>query len=128
MKKILFDTDVLIEHLRGNEGVDACFMELRSANAQMAYTPVSEAEIYGGLRSNEREKTRMILGYFECLSITREVGRMAGDYLRKYAKSHGLEIGDALIAATASIHKFALCTFNWKHYPMHDFERHIIHR
>jgi len=30
---------------------------------------------------------------------------------------------DALIAAAAVIHQFALCTFNWKHYPMSELVR-----
>jgi len=44
----------------------------------------------------------------------------AGDYLKRYAKSHHVELGDALIAATASIHKLELWTRNRRHYPMND--------
>ncbi|MBI2341005.1 MAG: type II toxin-antitoxin system VapC family toxin [Deltaproteobacteria bacterium] len=128
MKKILFDTDVLIEHLRGNGTVDSHMAELNASSAHLAYSPVTEAEIYRGLRSNERAKTELILNQLECLEITRTIGKWAGEYLRKYARSHGLETGDALIAATAQVHRFALCTFNWRHYPMHDIERHHIDR
>jgi hypothetical protein len=31
-------------------------------------------------------------------------GRLAGDYLRRYRKSHATELGDALIAAAAVKH------------------------
>lgn len=126
MKKILFDTDVLIEHLRGNSTVTSALGDLRESGALLALTAVSEAEIGQGMRSHEKEKTKEILGLFECLAIDRQVGQRAGEYLRTYAKSHGLEIADALIAAAATVHRFSLCTFNWKHYPMADIYRHRI--
>ena len=46
----------------------------------------------------------------------------AGIYLRQFHRSHGLDIGDALIAATAAVHGCALWTRNHKHYPMKDIE------
>lgn len=128
MKKILLDTDVLIELLRGNEKVEFHVRELITLKNLLVYTPISEAEIYKGLRSNEKEKTKITLGAFECLSLGQEVGKRAGEYMRSYGKSHALELPDALIAASAFIHNFALCTFNWKHYPMTDISRHIIER
>jgi predicted nucleic acid-binding protein len=43
-----------------------------------------------------------------------------GHYLKSYAKSHGVELGDALIAACASSEDLQLWTRNKKHYPMRD--------
>ena len=57
---------------------------------------------------------------FTCIAIDLEIGQRAGDYLRQYAKSHHVELGDALIAATASIHKAQLWTRNRRHYPMKE--------
>ena len=51
-----------------------------------------------------------------------DIGRRAGGYLRQFRRSHGLDIGDALIAATAAVHGCALWTRNRKHYPMKDIE------
>lgn len=128
MKKILFDTDVLIELLRGNEKVGFRVRELITQKHLLVYTPISEAEIYKGLRSNEKEKTKMALEAFECLPLGREAGKRAGEYMKSYGKSHALELPDALIAASAFIHHFALCTFNWKHYPMNDIDSYRIDR
>jgi predicted nucleic acid-binding protein len=50
--------------------------------------------------------------------IDAETGRQAGEYLRKYRKSHGVELGDALIASGAALHGAKLWTGNRKHYPM----------
>src|SRR3990167_6291459 len=105
MKKILFDTDILIEHIRGNERIQTQVTRLLALSLSLAYTPVSEAEIFRGLRSNEREKTKVALGVLECLPIDRDIGRRAGEYMRSYSKSHGLELPDALVAATAHIHR-----------------------
>jgi hypothetical protein len=46
------------------------------------------------------------------------VGRQAGDYLRQYGKSHGVQISDALIAAAAVLNRAELWTRNRKNYPM----------
>jgi hypothetical protein len=55
-----------------------------------------------------------------CVPIDREVAKKAGAYLQLFARSHHLELGDARIAATASVHQAALWTRNHKHYPMKD--------
>jgi predicted nucleic acid-binding protein len=48
----------------------------------------------------------------------------AGDYLARFHSSHGMGIGDALIAATAYVHDLRLWTGKRKHYPMRDI-RHV---
>ena len=53
-----------------------------------------------------------------CLPIDHSVGELAGDFLRQYSKSHGLEMPDALIAASALQNRAQLWTRNRKHYPM----------
>ncbi|MBI2982557.1 MAG: PIN domain-containing protein [Deltaproteobacteria bacterium] len=126
MKKILFDSDVIIEYLRKNFGVVQEIDLLAASEAVLAITPVTEAEIIKGMRSNERERTERALTSLESLDLNRSVGRRAGEYLRKFGKSHGVELADALIAAAAVIHRFSLCTFNWKHYPMGEVERYRI--
>lgn len=124
--KILFDSDVLIQYLRGDAVVVEALNQVAGSDAILAITPVNEAEIRGGLRSNERQKTEKALNSFICLDLNRKVGQIAGHYLRTYSKSHGLESPDALIAAAAVVHGFQLCTFNWKHYPMTDIKRYIL--
>ncbi len=125
---ILFDSDVLIEYLRNNPFVVDRLESLAVSEAVLAITPITLAEIFSGIRSNERKKSEKTLGAFQCLPLGPEVGKRAGDYLKAYRKSHGLELPDALIAAAAAIHRFSLCSFNWKHYPMSEIERFRIDR
>jgi hypothetical protein len=56
----------------------------------------------------------------KCVPVDAATGRQAGDYLRRYQKSHAVELGDALIAAAAVSNNAALWTRNRKHYPMKD--------
>jgi predicted nucleic acid-binding protein len=55
-----------------------------------------------------------------CASIDHETGKLAGEHLRKFARSHGLKIADALIAAAASRHGAALWTRDRARYPMQE--------
>ena len=56
------------------------------------------------------------------IEVNAEIGRKAGDYLRKYSRSHNLDLGDAWIAATAAVTRAELATRNLKHYPMTDIQ------
>jgi len=54
------------------------------------------------------------------VTVDAVTGRRAGTYLLRYAKSHGVGIADALIAAAASTTGLQLWTLNRRHYPMDD--------
>jgi hypothetical protein len=118
---ILIDSDILIDVARGREArLLARWTELSGSDAVIACSPVTLAEIWQGARPHEYKLLEALFHSLTCAPIGPEIGRRAGDYLRQFAKSHGVELGDALIAATASIHKLTLWTHNRKHYPMKD--------
>jgi hypothetical protein len=115
---ILIDSDVLIEVSRGrNEDVLGKWAKLCDDDPVLLCSPVTVAELWHGARPNEYKSLNDLFNALVCVPIDLEVGRLAGDYLRQYCKSHNLELGDALIAATALIHGAALWTRNRKHYP-----------
>ena len=117
--KVLLDTDVVIEILRTrNPGILALWSELASNSADVLISPITSAEVWAGAWPRERTTTEEFLVSMTCLPIDYEIAQIAGDFLRQYSKSHGLKIGDALIAATAIRHNAALWTRNRKHYPM----------
>jgi hypothetical protein len=74
------------------------------------------------VRPREHEALTNFFRTLSCVPIDYETGRQAGDYLRHYRKSHGLQIGDALIAATAVLNRAELWTRNRKHYPMKELK------
>ena len=114
----LFDTDVLIEHLRGNEDATALLLEVSSAG-QAACSVLTRFELLAGMRSNERSQIRQLLDSLTNLETSQEVATRAGEWARSFRRSHaGISSIDYLIAATAEIHGADLLTGNVKHFPM----------
>jgi len=83
-------------------------------------SPVTVAELWHGARQHEGRILQALFAAVPSIPIDTEIGHRAGAYLRQFAKSHGVELGDALIAATASLHDLQLWTRNRRHYPMKD--------
>ena len=121
LKVVLIDTDILIEVSRTRDrAILGRWNELSRGEVLPACSPVTVAELWRGVRADEERGLDDLLTALTCIPIEAEVGRRAGDYMRQFAKSHNLELPDALIAATASVHKVALWTRNRRHYPMKD--------
>jgi len=125
MKAVLLDSDVVIEILRGRNGaIQSLWTATVGSDMLVLYSPVTAAEIEHGLRENERQPVEAWFAALTCVPIDTVIGVKAGGYLRQFEKSHGLELGDALIAATAVVHSLHLWTRNKKHYPMRDIQLH----
>lgn len=123
MAKYLLDTDVVIEWLRRDQPV-VQWLKLHDGTGDfLALTPVSIAELYAGLRPREEFVIGDILQVLHCVEIDERVGRKAGHYRQRFARSHGVEIADALIAAAAHVHGLTLCSRNLRHYPMRDVRK-----
>jgi hypothetical protein len=120
---VLIDSDILIEVLRGrNSDVARAWLDAVSSSEPLFYSPVSSAEIRHGMRVSERDAIESLFSGTTCVPIDREIGNRAGDYLRTFHASHGVELADALIAASASVHHLQLWTRNRKHFPMKDLK------
>ena len=118
---VLVDSDILIEVSRGRDsGIVSQWTELSRSDAAILYSSVSVAELRAGARPSEHEALKNLFRALTCVDIDAEVGRQAGDYLRQYPKSHGVELGDALVAASAVSRSATLWTRNRKHYPMKE--------
>jgi predicted nucleic acid-binding protein len=118
---ILVDSDVLIDVLRGRKPeIGLNWQQVAGSGDPVFYSPVSQAEIRQGMRDPERQSVEHLFEVLTCLPVDGVIGQLAGDFLRAFQRSHALELGDALIAATASIHGLALWTHNHKHFPMKD--------
>jgi predicted nucleic acid-binding protein len=117
---VVLDSDVIIEILRGHAGTLQAAVALEESGVPTFCTAISWAEIFAGVRRGEEAVTR---AFFEArgeVVLDGKIGRQAGDYLARYAKSHGVEIADALIAAAAATSGLRLWTLDRKHYPMQD--------
>lgn len=121
MKAVLIDSDILIEvSLARDPDILTRWEELGRGEDVMLCSPVTIAELWHGARPHEHKALGSLFGAMTPIPIDAEIGQRAGAYLRRYSKSHHVELGDALIAASASIHQVDLWTRNHKHYPMND--------
>jgi predicted nucleic acid-binding protein len=119
--KLLVDSDILIEVSRGRDPkVVQAWKALAASSAVVSCSVVTVAELWHGALPEEREALEDLFAALLCLPADHSIGRLAGDYLRRYHRSHGLALGDALIAATATVHDVPLWTGNHKHDPMRE--------
>ena len=118
---VLIDSDILIEVTRNRDRpIVARWEKLSGGNAPLFCSAVSIAELWHGALPHEHANLEALFSVIHCVAIDSKIGMRAGDYLRQYAKSHHLELGDALIAASAFVHNLQLWTRNRRHYPMKD--------
>ena len=118
-KRILVDTDVLIDFLRGHEQA-VSFVNLESD--RIIVSSIVVAELYAGARGGksdtERGTLERFLSLFRIVHVTVAIARLGGLYKRDYGRSHGVSLADAVVAATATLENAELKTLNVKHYPM----------
>ena len=115
----LIDSDVLIEVSRArNAEILTAWRSLADSEEVLLCSPVTVAELWRGAKPGKHSLLNALFSTLLSTPIDHETGRVAGDFLRTYRKSHGVELGDALIAAGALLHNAELWTRNRKHYPM----------
>lgn len=116
MAAILIDTNIVIDVLRRREEAVGFIAGLTS---QPSLSALTIAELFAGARRQEEEQAvRSFAAGSVVLDVTAELAEAAGTILRRYRPSHGLDIVDATIAATALAHGLRLVTRNRKHFPM----------
>ena len=117
---IVFDTDILIDHFHDHAAATALIRTALLNRETLIISIATVAEILAGMRPGEEKKTEALLSLFQIHPADENIARIAGDYLNKYARGRHLDLGDALIAATAQDTGAMLYTRNIRHYPMDD--------
>lgn len=113
----IFDSTILIAHLRGDER--ATDLLVRAVPDGAHASVVSRTEVEGGMRSAERADVARLFGGLELEPVTDAIARLAGRRLREHRRSHpGIEVPDYLIGATAEHLRAQLVTLNVEHFPM----------
>lgn len=116
MSKVLLDTDILIDILRGHEAIRTVLFDL-TERAIPCCSVISVAELYAGMRPEEKHATDSLLDALVIVPVTQEIAEVAGRFKRR-VKSRRLELADCLIAATAFLEGAMLATGKTKDYPM----------
>lgn len=118
----MLDSDVVIEVLRGRRAVLVALQALERSGMRTYCTPITVAEIHAGLRSGEMPFTEDFFRARGEVVLDAAIAKRAGSYLAAFARSHGVELADAFIAAAATTSGLQLWTLNRKHYPMRDVD------
>jgi predicted nucleic acid-binding protein len=116
--KIVLDTDVLIDVLRGREAART-FLEDAADRFVPCCSVISVAELHAGMRPEEEVGTRTLLDGLVIIPVTQEIAEVAGRFKQRSA-SRRLELADCLIAATVFVEGATLATGNVKDYPMRE--------
>ena len=118
MTAALFDTTMLIAHLRGDGR--ATHLITRAVTVGAAHASVlSRTELEGGMRSGERASVARLFSALAMEPVTDAIAGRSAEHLRKFRRSHSnIDIVDYVIAATAEHLGAKLITFNVRHFPM----------
>ncbi len=109
---ILIDTNVFVDHLRGHKPATE-FFESLTARDDVIFSAITEAELIAGKECDDSNKKELLLHFlhrWDKIPVSNQIALMAGDISRGY----GLEVPDAIIAATALVNKAEVVTKNIK--------------
>ncbi len=116
MEKILIDSDVIIDFLRGhNERIRVIFERIEDKKIIPCVTLINIVELYSGGDIDEKNKIDILeelLSHFEIIDLTVDISKKASILRRKY----NLGLADALITASCIKENIKLVTFNQKHF------------
>lgn len=104
MARLLVDTDVFVDHLRGAS-------ELRVGEWEICYSVITRCELFSG--TDDEEDLNRMLAPFREIPVDRRIAELGG----RLRRETGIRTPDALIAATALAHELSLRTRNRR-----DFE------
>lgn len=112
--KLLIDTDIFIDYLKGVSPAKAVF---RSRDIDIYCSILTKKELLSkpGLKDSERKKIIGILRDLKTISIDPDISLKYSDLLAKHHDNR-LQPPDAIIAATAWSKKLPLLTRNRRHF------------
>ncbi len=121
MIEYLPDTNVFSRIFKGDLAV-AEFIE----NLEAAIDATIYIECLQGSKSNrEKRIIKKVLDNFPLLPITPKISGRAIELIDRYSNSHGLLLGDALIAATALENDLTVVTYNIDDFKFIDGLKHL---
>lgn len=121
--KAYIDSDVLIWHLRGERKALKILQHLRDIEQCELWIGVMQrAEIVFFMKQEEILKTELFLAQFKTASIGQTIIDKAGKLYRQWNPSHGIDINDAILAATVMQTGGKIVCLNTKHYPMPNIQ------
>ncbi len=122
MKIALFDTNILIDYLKDKPEATSLIVRCLKEGRILTISLISKVELLSGARPGEEKNLQGFLDAFERIGLDDNIAEAAGRYMILYRKSHGINIADAIIAASALEREAVLYTLNDRHFPMNDIK------
>jgi predicted nucleic acid-binding protein len=119
--KVVVDTSVLIDHLRGVPAAVDVLVEAVRRGDELWSVAAVRTEVLVGMRPTEAAPTHALLDQFHWLDVDPALADRAGELGRRYLRSHpGVDTVDCLIAAAVQSLGARLLTTNVRHFPMFE--------
>ena len=117
--KAYIDSDVLIGHLRGERKALNLLKRLRDKEQfDLWIGAMQRAEVVFFMRPDEQSATLLFLAQFKTAPVDQQIIDTAGEFYRKWNPRSGIDVNDAILAATVLQTGGRIYTLNSKHYPM----------
>ena len=118
MEKILLDTNILIEILKGNQNI---VNKIENFTSILCISSITVMELYyGAINKAELFNLKKFVSLFKIIEIDENISNISTELIFEYAKSHNLTIPDSLIASTAISKNLKLYTLNLKDFRFID--------
>lgn len=115
---MLIDSSVIIDFLRRKDKSDTWFYSLISGGKKPFVSVITQAELYAGKSVWESRRAgdelKLIFSALRILPLSEEIAISAG----KIRAVYGIDLIDAIIAATATSKSVPLATLNPKHFRL----------
>jgi predicted nucleic acid-binding protein len=116
MADLLIDTDILID-VANKEATAQQRLTTESQTATLGISTITVMELLVGCRNKtEQQALNKFLQQFAICPLSETASDQAVELMQTYALSHGLQIPDALIAATALALNIPLLSKNQRDY------------
>lgn len=113
---VVIDTDILIDFGLDNEDAVKS-MSMLEENFELSISVITAMELYSGCRSKrDIKKVEKLIADLRIQFVSKSILERAYELMKKFRSSHGVEINDMLIAATAIETKAKMISKNQKQY------------
>ncbi len=118
--RLVLDTSVLIDHLRGRPAAATEIIPSAISRGDELWSSyVVRAELLAGMRADEEPATRDLMRLVSWVEVDESISETAGALGRRYLRSHpGIEVADLIVAALVQELDAEIKTTNLKHFPM----------
>ncbi len=122
MARLLLDTTVLIDALRGRQAAER-LANLRRESPPPWVCAINVEEVWRGVKPSEEKTVGLLLGALQIAPLGGAEGKLAGKWRSKFAaEGVTLSQADCLIAAAAVGIGARLATGNPRDFPMAELE------